>query len=239
NIPGVHRVRRGARNLTMTADRPTLERPRSSLGAGLLRAPVLALLCLMAACGGGGSKGPAAPPAKKFPVPVFDGLWLGMTRDEAAGDHAIRPALTAVGKTRAVWVYDRAGVYGADLTFASGSSDARLERVDVHLGKDDGATRQVLQDLDRRLGEPDVRRRKAVTNAYGDRSHDEFDTIWSDATQYVSLTERVPVLGKTAPSVFYISIKRKELVPPGPPTGYVPPPPPKGKDGKPVEESPF
>src|SRR5262249_17754784 len=151
------------------------------------------------------------PPAKKFPVPLFEGLWLGMTRDEAARDHAIRPALTPTGKTRTVWVYDRPGVYGADLTFSSSASDARLEPVAVHLGKDDDATRQVLQNLDRRLGEPDVRRRKAVTNAYGDRSHEQFDTIWSDATQYVFLTERVPVLGKAAPSVFYISIKKKEL----------------------------
>ncbi|OLC55150.1 MAG: hypothetical protein AUH92_02730 [Acidobacteria bacterium 13_1_40CM_4_69_4] len=170
---------------------------------------------------------------------MFDGLWLGMTRDEAARAHPMRPALTSAGKTRLVWIYDRPGEYAVELTFPANRPEAKLARIDVHFGANQSSSQGTIEALARALGEPDVRRRKATTNAYGDSSHDEYDTIWSDADQYVFVTERVPLQGRSGPSVYYVSVKRKELVPTGPPTGYVPPPPPKGKDGKPVEEPIF
>jgi hypothetical protein len=198
-----------------------------------------ALLLLCAACPGGGTKESPPPAAKAFPVPLFDGLWLGMPRDEVARAHSIRPALTPAGKTRLVWVYDRPGEYAVDLTFKENRPDARLQRIDVHFGTNDASSRRTIGALAQTLGEPDVKRSKAATNAYGDRFHDQYDTVWSDASQYVFVTERVPLDGRPGPSVFYITVKKKELVPKGPPTGYVPPPPPKGKDGKPVEEPIF
>lgn len=211
--------------------------------APVLCAPVLFLsivLCaLSAACSGGGKKDTAPPPPKRFPVPLFDGLWLGMTRDEAARVHPMRPALTSAGKSRLVWIYDRPGEYTAELTFGVNRPGTKLERIDVHFGANEGGSRSTMESLARTLGEPEARRRKAATNAYCDRSHEQFDTIFSDASQYVFVTECVPAGGRRGPPVYYISVKKKELVPKGPPTGYVPPPPPKGKDGKPVEEPLF
>jgi hypothetical protein len=198
-----------------------------------------ALLVLCAACLGDGKKESPSPSPRKFPAPLFDGLWLGMPRDEAARLHPIRPALTPAGKTRLVWVYDRAGEYAVDLTFRENRPDAKLQRIDVHFGRNDVSSQRTIETLARTLGEPDVKRRKATTNAYGDHFHDQYDTVWSDADQYVFVTERVPVEGRAGPPVYYITVKKKELVPKGPPTGYVPPPPPKGKNGKPVEEPIF
>ena len=207
------------------------------------RAPLLflgALLCaLAAACGDGGSKGTAPPPPKRFPVPLFDGLWLGMTREEAARVHPMRPALTSAGKSRLVWIYDRPGEYSGELTFGVNRPDAKLERIDIHFGVNEAGDLRTIESLTRTLGEPEALRRKAATNAYCDRSHEQVDTIYSDASQYVFVTECVPAEGRRGPPLRYISVKRKTLVPTGPPTGYVPPPPPKGKDGKPVEEPVF
>ena len=198
------------------------------------------LLCApLAACSGGADKDRTAPAAKRFPLPLFDRLWLGMTRDEAARVHPIRPALTAAGRNRLVWIYERPGEYGVELTFGVNRPDAQLKRFDVHFGADEAAAQGTITALARTLGEPDARRRKAATNAYCGKSHDQFDTIYSDALQYVFVTECVPPEGQRGRTDYYLSVKLKELAPTGPPTGYVPPPPPKGKDGKPVDESPF
>jgi len=212
-------------------NKPARRAPLQVLGA--------ALCALTAACAGGGSKDTAPPPSKRFPVPLFDGLSLGMTRDEAARLHPMRPALTSAGKSRLVWIYDRPGEYSGELTFGVNRPDAKLERIDVHFGTNEAGARRTIESLTRTLGEPEALRRKAATNAYCDRSREQVDTIYSDASQYVFVTECVPAEGRRGPPLYYISVKKKELVPKGPPTGYVPPPPPKGKDGKPVEEPVF
>ena len=197
------------------------------------------LLLLSSACAGERVQKSAALPVKRFPAPLFDGLSLGMTRDEVARGHAIRPALTSAGRTRLLWVYDKPRQYTVELTFKSSRPDARLERFDVHFGANVTSSRSVIESLTRPLGKPDVTRRKATTNAYGDHFHDQYDTVYSDAEQYVFVTERVPIEGRSGPTIHYVTVKKKELVPKGPPTGYVPPPPPKDKDGKPVEEPIF
>lgn len=217
------------------------QRPWSALGPpGLVVALLVSIALLqLGGCGGGGSGKATAPALRRFPQPLFDGLWLGMTREEAGRTHPLRPALTSAGKTHLVWIYDRPGEYAVELTFPSSGREAKLVRIDVHFGANGSSSQDTITALARTLGEPEVGRRKAKTNAYGDASHDEYDTIWSDADQYVFVTERVPLQGRTGAPVYYVSVKRKELLPKGPPTGYVPPPPPKGKDGKPVEEPVF
>src|SRR2546428_13993583 len=85
-----------------------MTRSRSLFPPRLAPAACAALFLVCAACAGGGRKeGP--PPPRKFAVPLFDGLWLGMTRDEAARAHPIRPALTSAGQSRLGWGYDRSG----------------------------------------------------------------------------------------------------------------------------------
>src|SRR5512137_1875408 len=113
------------------------------------RAACTLLLLLAAACSGGAPKQTAAPPPKKFPVPLFDGLWLGMTRAEAASAHPIRPALTSEGKRRHVWIYDRPGEYTAELAFKEDSALARLTRIDVHFGANRTASERTIADLAR------------------------------------------------------------------------------------------
>jgi len=196
------------------------------------------LLVLCVACLGGGKQESKPSPPKKFAAPLFDGLWLGMTREEAVRAHPIRIALTSAGKDRQLWVYD-SGDYGVELTFESSRPDAKLERVDVHFGRNDTSSRSTIDALAQKLGKPDVARQKAKTNAYGDHLHDQYDTVWSDADQYVFVTERVPIEGRSGPTIYYLTVKKKDLAATGPPTGYIPPPPPKGKDGKPVEEPAF
>ena len=207
------------------------QRPWSALGPPGLVVALLVSIALLhfGGCGGGGSGKATAPALKRFPQPLFDGLWLGMTREEA---------LKTLGR-RVAELYDRPGEYAVELTFPSSGPEAKLARIDVHFGANGSSSQDTITALARTLGEPEVSRRKAKTNAYGDASHDEYDTIWSDADQYVFVTERVPLQGRTGAPVYYVSVKRKELLPKGPPTGYVPPPPPKGKDGKPVEEPIF
>jgi hypothetical protein len=202
-------------------------------------ASVVGLCFLCSACSGDGGRATSPPPVKRFAVPLFDGLWLGMTRDEAARAHPLRPALTSAGKNRLVWIYERPGEYGGELTFESSRPDARLERIDIHFGGARDASRRTIDALAKTLGQPDATHRQATTNAYCDRAHDQFDTIYSDATQYVFVTECVAAGDRRGPPTYYLSVKKKELAPTGPPTGYVPPPPPKGKDGKPVEEPVF
>ena len=155
--------------------------PLRLLGAA---ACVLAVL-VTGSCGGGGKDVSQAPALKRFPRPLFDGLWLGMTRADAAAAHPIRPALTASGRNRLVWIYDRPGEYTVELTFEENRTDAPLERIDVHFGKNREASERTVAILSRSLGDPDVRRQKAATNAYGDHLHDQYDTVWSDAAQYV------------------------------------------------------
>ncbi|HKB06645.1 MAG TPA: hypothetical protein VKF61_00035 [Candidatus Polarisedimenticolia bacterium] len=206
------------------------------------RAPAacaLVLLCFGCAGEAEQKQASAGPAAKRFPAPLFDGLTLEMTRDEVARGHAIRPALTSAGRMRMVWVYDRPRQYAVELTFKDGRADARLERFDVHFGTNEDGAQGVIDSLARRLGEPDVKRRKATTNAYGDRLHDQYDTVYSDDNQYVFVVERVPVDGRSGRTTHFITVKKKELAAKGPPTGYIPPPPPLDKDGKPVEEPVF
>ncbi len=212
-------------------------RPRGATAA-LLGLLALGLGALASACGSRGPSEPPPPPPKRFPVPIFDGLSLGMTHAEAGRVHPIRPALTSAGKNRRVWIYSRPGEYTVELTFPENRGDARLARIDVHFGRSDATPEQYIGRFEAMLGSPDVRRRKAQINAYGDARHDQYDTIWSDATQYVFLTERVPAAVRGSPA-YFLTVKRKEITAKGPPTGYVPPPPPKGKGGKPIEEPIF
>lgn len=206
----------------------------------VLRVLAVFLLGLLpAGCGGGGDTDGTAPPPKRFPSPIFDGLALGMPRDQVAKIHPIRPALTAAGRSRRLWIYEKRGDYAVELTFRDGGPRAPLARIDVHFGPSDATPETYITRYASRLGTPEVTRRKAAINAYGDHRHDQFDTIWSDATQYVFLTERVPVGGARGRPVYYLTVKKKELAATGPPTGYVPPPPPKGEDGKPIEEEIF
>jgi len=179
-------------------------------------------------CGGG--KEEAAPPAaKRFPAPLFDGLSLGMTRQQVAKVRPIRPTRSSSGRSRKIWIYDSPDGHSAELTFENDEGSSRLARIDVHFGRSGISSDRYIARFSRRFGEPDVTRRKAEINAYGDHRHDQFDTIWSDADQYVYLTERVPISGKGHP-VYYLSVKKKEITATGPPTGYVPPPPPEGSE---------
>ena len=110
------------------------------------------------------------------------------------------------------------------------SVETLLSRIDVHFGPSSATPEEYIGRFERNLGPPEVRRRKAVINAYGDQRHDQYDTIWSDATQYVFLTERVPTRGGGKRPVYYLTVKKKEITAKGPPTGYVPPPPPPRED---------
>lgn len=206
-----------------------------ALGHALLAGVALGLL----ACGGGApAPSAAAAPVKRFPAPIFDGLSLGMTRAEAMGVRPMRPSLTAGGKNLRIWVYDNAGGYTVQLTFGGRSESDRLKRIDVHYGREAGGIGPFLARLEERYGAPDVRRRQAVINSYGDKAHEQYETIWSDVDQYVFLTERLPPPGRDGLPAYFITIKKKELSTTGPPTGYVPPPA-LDEDGNPVEEQVF
>src|SRR5262245_53090067 len=132
-------------------------------------------------CGGGAPPAPAAAAAvKRFPAPIFDGLSLGMTRAEATRVRGMRPSLTAGGKNLRIWVYET-GDYTVHLTFGGRAESDRLARIDVHYGREAGGIGPFLARLEERYGAPDVRRRQAVINSYGDRAHEQYETIWSDA----------------------------------------------------------
>lgn len=207
-------------------------RPARLLVAGAALAVIL---------GCGGPKEPSAPPApppKIFPTPLFDGLALGMRRDEAAKVHTIRPSVTASGRNLKVWVYERKGDYTVHLSFTGRAAGDTLKRIDVHYGPTDEAPDLFIKKFEPSLGTPDVLRREAVINSYGDRAHRQFETIWSDATQYVFLTERVPMPGKPGRPVYFLTARRKQLTTKGPPTGYVPPPA-VDDEGNPIEEPVF
>jgi hypothetical protein len=162
-----------------------------------------------------------------------------MTRTEVARVHAIRPSRTSSGRNLKVWIYERAGEYSAQLVFDGTSKAARLSRFDVHFGPSDATYQEFTGRYAADLGPPEVPRRRASINAYGDARHVQYETIWSDPEQYVYVTERAPEEGARGRTVYYLTVKRKEIEAAGPPTGYVPPPAPPGKDGKPVEEPVF
>ncbi len=157
-----------------------------------------------------------------------------MTRAAVQKTHDIRSALTAAGRNRRVWIHSKPGEYSAELTFDETAAAGDLVRIDVHFGRSDTAPDRWVARFSRTLGAPDVTRRKATINAYGDQRHDQYDTIWSDADQYVYLTERQPAEGAKGVPVYFLTVKPKEITATGPPTGYVPPPL-EDEEGKPEE----
>ena len=197
-----------------------------------------ALVALLA-CGAPAEKpAPDAPPPKVFPRPLFDGLWLGMTRDAAQQVHPMRPAVTAGGRDLKVWVYERKGEYAVHVSFTGRVASDTIRRIDVHYGPTDEDAEAFIKRVEPAYGTPDVMRRMAIINSYGDKAHRQFETIWSDETQYVFLTERVPMPGRPGRPVYYLTLRHKELTPKGKPTGYIPPPA-VDEDGNPVEEQVF
>jgi hypothetical protein len=161
-----------------------------------------------------------------------------MNRTEVREVHPIRPTRTAAGRNRKIWIYRSSEGHSTELTFADEDGVPRLSRIDVHFGPSDGTSDESIAPFERRLGAPEVRRRKALINAYGDERHEQYDTIWSDATQYVVLTERAPIGSGSGRPVYFLTVKKKEITAAGPPTGYVPPPP-ADEDGEAVEEPIF
>jgi hypothetical protein len=196
------------------------------------------LAALSSACHHKVEMPPPPPPARHFPNPIWDGLALGMTREQVARSHPIRPTVGTSGKDLRVWVYERPGEGTVELTFTGKGEGDTLRRVDVHYGPTAEAASPFIARFEETLGAPDAKRRPAVTNAYGDRTHDQYDTIWSDDDQYVFLTERVPRPGRPGRPVYYLTIRKKTLTAKGPPTGYVPPPALDDK-GNPIEEPVF
>lgn len=202
-------------------------------------AAVGAALVALLACGGTVEKAETAePPPKVFPKPLFDGLWLGMNRDAARKVHEMRPAVTASGRDMKIWVYERKGDYTVHVSFTGRTSKDTIRRIDVHYGPTAEAAESFIKRLEPVYGTPDVLRREAVINSYGDRAHRQFETIWSDETQYIFLTERVPMPGKPGRPVYFLTARRKELTTRGKPTGYIPPPL-LDEEGNPVEEEVF
>ncbi len=205
-------------------------------GAALL---VSILLAALPGCSRPPAPPPTPPPPKHFQEPIFDGLSLGMERDAVQRLHPIRPAITSSGKSLRLWVFERRGEYTVHLTFPGRGGTGSLSRIDVHYGTSTETADSVIERLSRSYGSPDVRRRKATINAYGDRRHDQLETIWSDAEQYVFLTERVPLPGRGGRPAYFLTIREKQISANGPPTGYVPPPPPVDDEGRPIEEPVF
>jgi hypothetical protein len=214
-----------------------LERVRWPGGRAAILLLVLCALAVPQIGCGGEKHREAPPPPKRFPSPIFDGLALGMSRREVAKVHRIRPTRTAAGKDQKIWIYRSPEGHSTEITFSDEEGVPRLSRIDVHFGPSDATPDETITPFERRFGAPDVRRRKASTNAYGDERHEQYDTIWSDATQYVYLTERVPIDAGEGRQVYYLTVKNKEITAAGPPTGYVPPPP--QEDGEAVEEPVF
>ena len=200
---------------------------------------VAVLVPALAACSGGGaSNQPSVVPAKALPSPIFDDLQLGMTRAETAHRHRIRPSLTAGGRNFRVWLYDGPGTSSVTLTFNGRDESDTLRRIDVHYGLENESADSFIARFEKLYGAPDVRRREAVINSYGDVKHRQFETIWSDGAQVVFLTERVPLPGRGGEPAYFLTIRKRELRANGPPTGYVPPPQ-VDKDGNPIEEPVF
>ena len=108
----------------------------------------------------------------------------------------------------------------------------------MHYGPTPDHADQFIDRFRPQFGEPEILRRRAVVNSYGDRAHNQFETIWSDATQYVFLTERVPLPGRPGQPVYFLTVRGMTLTAKGPPTGYVPPPA-LDEEGNPIEEPVF
>ncbi|HUD71313.1 MAG TPA: hypothetical protein VMQ62_05060 [Dongiaceae bacterium] len=210
--------------------------PAAARRALALLLPIAA--AALSACGETKTPPPPAPPAKHFPAPLYDGLSLGMTRAEAARVHPIRVAVTSGGRNQRVWIYERRGEATVHLTFTGRAESDTLKRIDVHYGPTAMHADEFIDRFRPQFGDPEVLRRKAVVNSYGDRAHNQFETIWSDATQYVFLTERVPLPGRPGQPVYFLTVRGKTLSANGPPTGYVPPPA-LDEDGNPIEEPVF
>jgi hypothetical protein len=217
-----------------SADIPNRNRPdpHRLLPLVLLAAAAGAL----AACslGDGEDAVDTAQVAPRLPSPIFDGLDLGMTRAAVQNKHGIRPSRPAGGRNMRVWLYERRGDYTVQLTFSGTRRDSRLQRIDVRFGWRSTDADRFIARYETRFGEPDHRRRKAVIPAYGDAGHDQFDTIWSDATRYVHLTEKAPEEGRKGRTAYFLTVKEREIVAAGPPTGYIPPPPPEGQEEEPL-----
>src|SRR3989449_7691655 len=130
-----------------------MTRSRNLFPRRLAPAACAALLVVCAACLGEGKK-ESPPHPKRFFAPLFDGLWLGMTRDEAARAHPIRPALTSAGRTHLVWFYERPGEYAVELTFPASRPEAKLTRIDVHFGANQTTSQSTITAFARTLGEP-------------------------------------------------------------------------------------
>ncbi len=173
----------------------------------------------------------------QLPSPIWDGLDLGMTRSEISGRRAIRVSRPAGGRNPRIWVYARRGEHSVQLTFSGRSAASRLERIDVRFGLRSTPADRFIARYEERFGPPDIRRRRAITASFGGGRHDQFDTIWSDDTRYVYITEKAPKQGRTGRTAFYLTVKKKEITAAGPPTGYVPPPPPEGTAGS--DDDPF
>jgi len=171
---------------------------------------------------------------QRLPSPIFDGLDLDMTRAQVQKRHSIRPSRPAGGRNMRVWLYERKGDYTVRLTFSGTGRKSRLERIDVHFGWRSTKADQFIARYENRYGEPDERRRRAIIPAYGDAKHDQLDTIWSDDSRYVHLTEKVPADGNRGRTAYFLTVKEREIAAAGPPTGYVPPPPPEGQEEEPL-----
>ena len=204
----------------------------AAIGPALIAAAVIVAVAGSGLACGSGDPGGTVPAAAALQLPhrIFDRMALGMTRSEIAAIRPIRPSVPAGGRDLRIWVYERRGEYAVRLTFSGTNSSARLRRIDVHYGRQATPADQFIAPFERRFGPPDVRRRRAVIPAYGDAGHDQYDTIWSDASRYVYLTEKVPKEGQSGRTAYFLTVKEKEITAAGPPTGYVPPPPPEGEE---------
>ncbi len=202
----------------------------------LLAILLVAAAVATVACGSGDGDGAAEATqvVQRLPSPIFDGLDLGMTRAQVQKKHRMRPSRPAGGRNMRVWLYDRRGDYTVRLTFSGSGRKSRLQRIDVHFGWRSTSAEQFIARYERKYGEPDLRRRRAIIPSYGDAKHDQLDTIWSDATHFIHLTEKVPAEGRKGRTAYFLTVKEREIAAAGPPTGYVPPPPPEGQEEEPL-----
>jgi hypothetical protein len=202
----------------------------------LLAILIVAAAGTLAACtmGDGDDAAEATQVVQRLPSPIFDGLDLDMTRAQVQKKHVIRPSRPSGGRNMRVWLYDRRGDYTVRLTFSGTGRRSRLQRIDVHFGWRSTRADEFIARYERKFGEPDERRRRAIIPAYGDAKHDQLDTIWSDASRYVHLTEKVPAEGSKGRTAYFLTVKEREIAAAGPPTGYVPPPPPEGQEEEPL-----
>jgi len=214
-----------------TRNRNRQEAPRLLPAILLIAAAATLAACTM---GDGDDAVEATQVVQRLPSPIFDGLDLDMTRAQVQKKHVIRPSRPSGGRNMRVWLYDRRSDYTVRLTFSGTSRRSRLQRIDVHFGWRSTRADEFIARYERKFGKPDERRRRAIIPAYGDAKHDQLDTIWSDASRYVHLTEKVPAEGRKGRTAYFLTVKEREIAAAGPPTGYVPPPPPEGQEEEPL-----